>query len=168
MVGGLDEAVRVDLAGAQRRCGVGGEVRVARTGCEDNDVALLQMAHGTTTDVGLAHLVHLDSAHNTAGRVVALDGVLQGECVHDGGEHADVVGLSAVHATGGTGDAAEDVAPAHDDADLDALLVKGLDIASESIGDGGVDAVLALPHQRLTGQLQKNALVLVVSHGMPP
>ena len=49
-----------------------------------------------------------------------LEGVLQGQAVHDRGEHADVVAGRAVHAPGGRGHAPEDVAATDDDADLDA------------------------------------------------
>ena len=52
----------------------------------------------------------------------ALERLLQRERVHDRGEHADVVGLGAVHALGRSGQAAEDVAAADDDGDLDAVL----------------------------------------------
>ena len=50
--------------------------------------------------------------------VAAFERVLEGEGVDDGGEHAHVVG-GPVHVLGLVGDAAEDVAAADDDGDLD-------------------------------------------------
>ena len=68
-----------------------------------------------------------------------LEGVLQRQRVHDGGEHADVVGLRAVHALGRGGDAAEDVAAADDDGDLDARGVHDDELsASESRTSGSM------------------------------
>ena len=45
---------------------------------------------------------------------------LHRERIHDGGQHADIVGLGALHAGGGARYAAEDVAAADHDADLHA------------------------------------------------
>jgi hypothetical protein len=65
--------------------------------------------------------VHLDGAHDAAVHFVALEAVLEREGVDDGGQHAHVVCLRAVHAARRTGEAAEDVAAADDDGDLDAV-----------------------------------------------
>ena len=73
-----------------------------------------------------------------------------------------------VHAAGCTGDAAEDVAAANDDADLDAVVVDDLDLLGKMIDDLGVDAVAALPHEGLTGELEQHALVLIVRQGILP
>jgi hypothetical protein len=47
-----------------------------------------------------------------AGTPMTFQPVLDGERIHHGGEHAHVVGGTAVHAAGRPGDAAEDVARA--------------------------------------------------------
>ena len=164
-LGGLKQTVRADLAGAQSGRSIGGEIGVTRTGGEDDDVALLKAAHRATADVGFADLVHLDTAHDAAGAVDALDGVLQGESVHDRGEHAHVVGLGALHTLGGTCDTTEDVAAADDDGDLNALVMQLLDLGGHALDDSGIDAVIGAAHQRLAGNLEKNAFVLVIGQG---
>ena len=99
-LGRLHDALGVDLERAQRGGRVGGEVRVARAGGEDDDAALLHVADRAPPDVGLGDCLHLDGAHDAREDAVALERVLQRERVHDGGEHAHVVGLGAVHALG--------------------------------------------------------------------
>ena len=64
-----------------------------------------------------------DRAHDPRLDAGPLEGVLEGEAVHHGREHADVVAGGPVHALGGGRQAAEDVAAADDDADLDAERV---------------------------------------------
>ena len=120
------------------------------------------MADRAAPDVGLGDLAHLDGAHDAAVHAVALEAVLEGEGVDDGGEHAHVVALGAVHARGGPGEAAEDVAPAHDDGDLHAGLPDGLDLLGEALRDRGVDAEGLLPHQGLAGKLEQDAVILDV------
>ena len=119
-LGRLEQHVGADLDRAQGRGGVGREVRVAGAGDEDDDPALLEVAHRAAADVRLGDLVHRDRAHDPGRRVGALDRVLEREAVHDGREHADVVAGRAVHALRRRSHAAEDVAAADDDADLDA------------------------------------------------
>ncbi len=108
--------------------------------------------------------MHLDGAHDAAHLSLTLEGVLQGECVHHRGKHADVVGLGAVHALGRAGKAAEDVAAAHGDGDLDALAHDLGDLAGDSLGDLGVDAIAHIAHQELAGELEQDAFVLDVRH----
>ena len=115
---GLQQQVRVDLDGAQRRRGVGGEERIAGAGRENDDAILLQMAHGAAADVVLAHLVDADGGHHARVQPEALERVLHGERVHHGGEHAHVVAGDAIHAGAREARAAEDVAAADDDGDL--------------------------------------------------
>ncbi len=66
---------------------------------------------------------------------MALKAVLQSERVHDRGEHADVVGLRAIHAVGATGNAAEDVAAAHRDGHLHAVFNDVLDLLGQVVDD---------------------------------
>ena len=81
------------------------------------------MPDGTAANVGLGDLAHLDGAHDATVHAGLLEGVLQGEGVDDGGEHAHVVSLGAVHAISRTLDATVDVAATDYDSDLDAGLV---------------------------------------------
>ena len=88
-----------------------------------------------------------------------LDRVLKGQAVHDGRQHPDVVARRAVHATGRRGQAAEDVATAHDDADLDAHGVDGRDLLRDERAECRVHTVLALAQERLAGQLEQDPAV---------
>ena len=93
------------------------------------------------------------------GHAGTLEGVLEGEAVHDRREHADVVTGRAVHPARRGGHATEDVAATDDDPDLDAGAVDLRHLAGDERADGGVDAVLAIAEQRLAGQLEQDALV---------
>ena len=75
---------------------------------------------GAPPDVRLGDLVHGDRGHDPGRDAGPLERVLERQAVHDRREHADVVAGRAVHPAGGRGQAAEDVAAADDDADLDA------------------------------------------------
>ena len=158
-LGRLHQDLGADLDGAQRGGGVGREVRVAGAGHEDHDAALLEVADGAAADVRLRDLVHRDRAHDAGRRLRPLDRVLERQAVHDGREHADVVARRAVHALGGGRQAAEDVAAADDDADLDAARPHGRDLAGDERADGRVDAVLAVAEERLAGQLEQDPAV---------
>ena len=122
-LGCLEQAVSIDLACSQRSSGIGGEIWVAGASCKNDDIALFEMMHRTTTNVGLADLVHLNSAHNAARAVLMLKGVLKREGVHHRGEHAHIVCLSAIHALGGTSEATEDVTATDNNTDLDAVFM---------------------------------------------
>src|ERR1019366_2237286 len=114
--GRLQQDVRVDLHGAQRGGGVGGEERVARARGEDDDPALFQVADGAAADVGLGDLVDGDGRLHAAVDVQFLDRVLQRDGINHGGEHAHVVGGHAVHVDGLLGHAAKEVPASHHDA----------------------------------------------------
>ncbi len=149
-LGRLHDAFGVDLEGAQCRCGVRGEVRVAGACREDDDALLLEVSNRTTSDVGLGDRLHVDGAHHAGEDAVALERLLQRQRVHDRGEHADVVGLRAVHAFRGRRDAPEDVAAAHDDRDLDVMVSGDADLLGQGIEDLGVDTVAGVTHQGFT------------------
>ena len=97
-----------------------------------------------------------------------LEGILQGKRVHNGSEHTHVIGLGAVHTTGGAGHAAENIAAADNDADLMTNGEQLLDLLGKMIGNLGVDAVVAIAHQRFTGELQKHAFISDVGQSDPP
>ena len=78
----------------------------------------------------------------------SLEGVLERQAVHHGGEHADVVAGRPVHALGRRGQAPEDVAAADDDADLDAAAPDRGDLPRDGRADRRVDAVLARSPRR--------------------
>src|ERR1039458_7394498 len=161
--GGLQQDVGFDLHGAQRGSGVGGEEGVAGAGGEDDDAALLQMAHGAAADVGLGDLVDLDGGHDAADDPELLDGVLQGDRIDHGGQHAHVVGRDAVHVDGLLGDAAKEVSASDDDADLAAECVDGGQFGGYFVNEDGVDAEARACGQGFSGKLEEDSLVHVRS-----
>ena len=93
---------------------VGGEERIAGAGGEDDDAALLEVAHGAAANVVLAHLVDADRALHARVAAEALDRILHGQRVHHRGQHAHVIAGDAIDAGPGEPGAAEDVAAADD------------------------------------------------------
>ena len=155
----LEDDVGLDFHGAQRRGGVGGEVRVAGAGAEHDDAALLEVADGAAADERLGDRAHLDRGHDARHHALLLERVLQRQGVDDGGEHAHVVGGGAVHAARAGGDAAEDVAAADDDGGLDAHALDLGDVLGDLRGDGRVDAVGLRAHQGFAGEFEEDAFV---------
>jgi hypothetical protein len=87
-----------------------------------------------------------------------LEQVLQRQAVHDGAEHAHVVGAGPVHAALGDLGAAEEVAAADDDRDLHAAV----DDVAHLPGDVGDDVEVEADRaaaEHLAGQLQQHAAV---------
>src|SRR5699024_12807382 len=109
-----EHLVGVELESALGGDGVGGEVRQAGAGAEDDDAVLLHMPHGTTGDVGLGDLRHRNRRLDPRVASQLLEEVLQRQAVHHGAEHAHVIGTGAVHAELGQFGAAEEVAAADD------------------------------------------------------
>ena len=86
-----------------------------------------------------------------------LDGVLEGEPVDHGGEHAGVVGGGLGHAEFAGEPAAEEVAAADDDADLDAAVTALDDLTGDVVEGLGVDAGVSLSLERLAGDLEDDS-----------
>ena len=135
------------FGGAQCGGGVGGEERVTGAGGEDDHPALLHVPLGAAADIGLADRGHRDRGLHPRGHAALLQRGLHGKRVHHGGQHSHVVGLSALHPSRGTGDAAEDVAAADHDADLHAHADHVADIGGDGTDGVVVEAILAAAHQ---------------------
>lgn len=161
--GGLQKNVGSDLHRAQGSCGIGGEVRISGPGGEDDDAALLEVADGTAPDVGLADLVHLNGAHDTAGNASLFDGVLQGDGVDDGREHPHVVGGDPVHVDGLLGDPAKEVSSSHDDPDLAAEGMNGYDLFGYFVDKNRVDTEATTRGQGFSRELEEDSFVHVRS-----
>ena len=93
-----------------------------------------------------------------------LERVLQRQGVDDRGQHAHVVGGRPVHAAGAGRQAAEQVAAADDDGDLDAELLDFADLAGDLGGDRGIDAERLLAHQGFAGEFEEDARVDGLRH----
>ena len=135
----LEERVGVDLHRAEGRRGVGREVRVASAGREDDEPTLLEMPHRAPSNVRLGDLTDLHRRLHARGDAGALERVLQCEGVHHRREHPHVVALRAVHPDARALEAAEDVPPADDDADLHAERVHLGELCGRRADDVGVD-----------------------------
>ena len=164
---GQEQRLGADLRGAQGGGRIGREEGAAGSAGEDDDAALFQVAHGAAADVGLGDLAHLDgglhaalhvAAVGRAAHAQALDGVLHGQGVEDGREHAHVVGRGAVHLDHGALAAAPDVAAADDQGDLQAADGQVHDLAGDLL-DGFRAESLAVFAQRLAGELDQYALI---------
>ena len=89
----------------------------------------------------------------------ALDGVLHGQRVHDGGQHAHVIAGGAVDAGPGEARAAEDVAAADDAGHLHAHSLNLEHFAGDALEHRRIDAELGRAQQRFSGKLDENAFV---------
>ena len=153
----LQQRVGVDLERTLGRAGIGGEVRHAQPGGEDHDATLLEVPDRAQRHERLGHLRHRDRRLDAGRHVDLLQGVLQGQGVHDRGEHAHVVGTVAVDAGGLP--AAPDVAAADDhrrlDAHVDDLGQLPGDQRRRRIGDAGTGG----RGERLAGELEQDPVV---------
>ena len=159
-LGGLQQHVGVDLDGAQRGGGVGGEERVAGAGGKDRHATLLQVPHRAAPDVVLADFVDADRGHDPGMHPQALECVLHGECIHHCGEHAHVVGRDPVHAGTRQPRAAEDVAAADHHRDLHTHLRDVLQFPGDAPDDRRFDAVVPISHQGLTREFHQDSRVV--------
>src|SRR6478736_3429362 len=159
-LGGLHDDVGVQFRGAEGGGGVGGEIRVAGAGDEDDDAALLKVAHGAAHDERLGDLVHRDGGLDAGLDAHFLEAVHDGEAVDDGREHAHVVAGGAVDAAFGALQAAEDVAAADHDAHLHAEVVDFLHLFAHPLERGGVDRLGALPEKHFPAQFEDDTFVL--------
>ena len=119
----------------------------------------MSVVNGTAPDVGLGDLGHVDGRLDTGGLPQLLEGVLKGQGVDRGGEHAHVVGLGPVHPCAGAGHPAPDVAAAdhHGYVDLKLGAYVG-DIAGYATDDVTVDSVAGLSGEGLSGDLQDDTV----------
>src|ERR1035437_5257147 len=163
-LGGLQDGVCLDLHGAQRCGGIGGKVRVAGAAGEYHDPAFLQVTDGAAPDEGLGDLVHLDGGHHAGENVLLLQRILQREGIDDGGQHAHVIGGDAVHEFGLLGHAAEEIAAANHDCDLDSEAMYLADFGGDLVDAGIVHTEALAGGQRFTGNFQEYAFINRSAH----
>jgi hypothetical protein len=139
-----------------RSDGVSREVRHAGAGAEDDDTALLEVADRATRHVRLRHLTHRDCRLHAGADAELLEKVLQGKAVHDGAEHAHVVGARTVHASHLQLGAPEEVAASDDDCNLHPATHHVGNLTGQQVDDVRVDPELAAAED-LTGELEQHA-----------
>ena len=125
--GAFQQGVRTDLEGAEGGAGVGGEERVAGAAGDEGDAAPLEHLHRVVPHVVLRDGFHGRSRKDLRINAFVLDEHREGEGVDDSGEHAHLVAVHAVEPLPDPLQAAEDVAAAIDDGDLEAGLCGGRD-----------------------------------------
>ena len=119
------------------------------------------MTHRAAANVGLGNLVHLDGGHDAAVKAEFFDGVLKGDGVDDGGEHAHVVGGDAVHIDSLLGYSAEEVSSTDDDGDLAAESVDCGDFCGYFVDKYGVDAEAFAGGEGFARYLEEDSFVHV-------
>ena len=159
-LGGLENDIGMQLARAERRGRVSGEVGIAGAGDEDDYAALFEVAHGAAEDERLGNLVHRDGALHAGVDAELLEAIHERETVDDRGEHAHVVAGGAVDPALLAVETAKDVAAADDDADLHAECLDLLHLLADLFQGFGVDRIAGLAAaQHLAGKLEHDALV---------
>ncbi len=108
--------------------------------------------------IGLAQRRHRDRRQHARRLADLLERALHRQRVHHGREHADRVGAGALDALVGAEQAAEEIAAADDDRDLDAEVGGRLEIGGDALHRRRVEAERVRPHQRLARQLDDDAV----------
>ena len=116
--GALQQGVGLDFQGPERRAGVGREKGIARAAGDQGHTAALQDLDGLVAHVILGHRLHRRGRKDLRLDALLLDEHRQGEGVDHRREHAHLVAVDAVEALSGALQAAEDVAAAVDDGNL--------------------------------------------------
>ncbi len=159
--GGFEEDFDAELGGAEGGAGIGGEKGIAGAGGEDHDAAFFQVADHAAADERLADLADRQGGGDAGRLAERLEHVLEGHGVHDGGEHAHVVGGGALDMTsGGECFTADEVAAADDDGDLDAALCDLCDLFGDADKLAGVEAKATFTAEAFAGDFQQDALEL--------
>ena len=155
---GLEHGVGADFQCAQGAGGIGGEDGVAGAAAEDDDLTGFQRGDGLVAGEHLGHLGHEGTGHDHGGHTLLAQGILDGQRVHHGSQHADLISVHAVHLTAGT--AAPEVAAADHDADLGAQVVGGLDAGADG-SDGLLIKAGALgTGESLAADFQQDTFIL--------
>ena len=104
-------------------------------------------------------LDHGNGRHHPRRPALGFERLPERQAVQHRGEHAHIVAAHPVHAVGGGGEAAIDVAAADHEAKLDAEAGGLAHVAGDAVQHVHVDAVAVLAHQGLAGQLDEDPAV---------
>ena len=119
---------------------------------------LAEVVQGGLPRVGLAQRGHRHSRQHAGRLARLLHRELDGERIHDGGQHADRIGAGALDAGIGTLDAAKEVAAADHHGDLDAEPGGVSEVQRDLVQRARIEPVAAGALQRLARQLDDDAL----------
>ena len=109
------------------------------------------MAQGLPQDKGFGDADHVERRLHAHGHAALFDGVLHGEGIDDGGEHAHMVRRGAVHV--GTLPAAPEIAAAQHDAYFHAHGVNADELVHHARNDLFVQAEALFAGERFAGEL---------------
>lgn len=156
--GGFEEDLAVQFGRAERCAGVGCEEGVAGSGGEDDDASFFEVTDGSAPDEGLGDGADVQSGHDTGVDADGVEFFFECDGVHDGAEHAHVVGGGLLDVAGlGELGAADDIAPADDDGDLGACLCGGFDFVGDGAEFLGGDPESAFGAECFAGEFEEDA-----------
>ena len=157
--GSLEHHVGLNLDGAEGRAGVGCEERIAGAAGDDGHFAAFEGVDGFPFRVLFTDGEHVYGREHPCRLAYVGKGRAEGERVDDGCEHAHLVAHHAVEAFCSAAEAAEDVASADYDGNLDPAGHDILDLLGIGTEAFLVDAVALMSHERFTAQFEKYSCI---------
>ena len=115
---------------------------------------------------GIGHLRHGGAGHNNSGHTLLAQSILDGNGVHHGCQHTDLVCIHAIHFAGGT--AAPEIAAANHDADLCAKVIRCLDARADRSNGSFIKTGAFFAGKCFAGDFQKNTFILNCHIQTPP
>jgi len=157
--GRLEKDIDAEFAGEQGGRRVGRDEGPARPAGEDHDAAHLEVAGASAADVRLGDPVHADGGHEPGFAPEMFQHVLNRKAVDDGPQHPHVVGCGRLDDVVGGAElrSADDVAAAHDDRELGAGLVDGVDLPRDGADFAKAYAGLPGGSQAFAADLEQDA-----------
>ena len=125
------------------------------------------MADCLSADIRLSDAAHLDGSLHAHLHAALLQAVGQCEAVNDRREHAHMIRPGPLHPVAAVLDAAPEVAAADNNADLHARLHTLLDHVADTADHIKIQAPVGVAGQRLAADLQQDAPVFRLVHGIP-
>src|SRR5271167_4647746 len=157
--GGFQDDVGLDFHGAQGAGSVGGKIRIAGTGGENDHATFFEVANGAAANERFGNLLHGDGAEDASEDAGFLEGILQGEGVDDRGQHAHVVAGGAIDFEAFLTGTAEDIAAANHDGDFHAQFVNLFYLVGDFADGVAVDAEALRALEGFAGKFYQDALV---------
>ena len=117
------------------------------------------MADCFAFDERLGNAFHFDGRLQTGLEAFFFERSLKGQSVDDGGQHPHVVALYSIHALSRALHAPEDVAPADDQAYLDAFPGDALDVLGVLCEALGIYSVILFAHQGFSAKFEQDSTV---------
>src|SRR5699024_3816291 len=101
-------------------------------------------------NIGFYHLVDIQGGLNPGVDITVFQCVLEGQCIHDGGHHAHVVGRGTIHSLCAGCHATKDIAAPDDNGQFNARLNNFGDLFCHADDGGTIDAIRVVSHECFT------------------